>query len=120
MSPLAFIAALLFSVSALAAEPSVVPDDPSCVGKFKGQICQLPDRSGGVCAPARCGAGDRVCLRCQAVPNEIVGKDGDLWVPMLSFGILVTVIGSVFWFRLKRNWESKRNDTNPRSGPPAP
>ncbi len=39
-----------------------------------------------------------------------------LWVPMLAFGMVVTVIGSVFWFRLKRNWNKgeKANEADKR------
>ena len=93
------------------AHASITPDDPACVGKFRSEICQLTDGSGGVCLPTRCGAGDRPCLRCAPVPAETGGLDGDLWVPMLSFGMLVTIIGSIFWFRLKRNWDKKRADS---------
>lgn len=102
---LAALVALLVSPVAHAA---ITPDDPACVGKARGQICQMPDGMGGVCAPARCGAGNRPCLRCAAVPVETGGTDGDLWVPMLSFGIVVTLIGGVFWFRLKRNWDRQK------------
>lgn len=103
---LAALVALLVSPVANAA---ITPDDPACVGKTRGQICQMIDGMGGVCAPARCGAGDRPCLRCAALPPETVGTDGDLWVPMLSFGIVVMVIGGVFWFRLKRNWDRQKS-----------
>lgn len=91
-----------------AVHAAITPDDPACVGKNRGQICQMIDGTGGVCAPARCGTGDRPCLRCAPLPPETVGKDGDLWVPMLSFGIIVTLIGGVFWFRLKRNWDRQK------------
>lgn len=89
-------------------------DDPACVGKFRGEICSLPDSSGGLCAPSRCGQ-DRPCLRCMAAAPESSGPE-TLWVPMLSFGMVVAIIGSVFWLRLRRNWNKgeKANEADKR------
>lgn len=104
------LALFVFAVIGTAhAETEIIPDDPGCVGKFRGEICQLYDgtNSGGLCVPSRCGKGDRPCLKCQPVSPETRATDGDLWVPMLSFGIIVTIIGGIFWLRLKRNWDSK-------------
>ncbi len=96
---------VVFSLSP-AALAAITPDDPACVGKQPGQICKLMDGAGGFCAPAMCGKGDRPCLRCAPAPVETGGIDSDLWIPMLSFGILVMLMGSIFWFRLKRNWDN--------------
>lgn len=92
-------------------------DDPGCVGKFKGQICDLPDRSGGVCGVARCGEG-RPCLRCFPVRLENDGLEG-LWPALLAFGMLVAIVGFVFWFRLKKRWneavaQEQGQDQGPR------
>lgn len=102
------LAALMAFFLSPVARAAITPDDPACVGKTRGQICQMIDGTGGVCAPARCGVGDRPCLRCASLPPETVGTDGDLWVPMLSFGIVVMIIGGIFWFRLKRNWDRQK------------
>jgi len=90
--------------SAHAAEPSpvVMADDPACVGKFRGAMCSLPNRSGGLCGPSRCGQ-DRPCLRCMVSGPETAGPE-IVWVPMLSFGMVVAILGAVFWLRLRRNW----------------
>ena len=90
-----------------ASEPdATAPTDPACVQKFTGQLCALPDRSGGVCARDVCGpaTAQRPCLRC--VPTA-KASDADVpWVPMIAFGVTVAIIGFVFWFRLKKNWDA--------------
>lgn len=102
------------SASAPAAPEVISPgaDDPGCIGKFRGQICDLPDRSGGVCGAARCG-NDRPCLKCYPVRMENEGLEG-LWPALLAFGMLVTVVGFFFWFRLKRNWNAADREQNPK------
>jgi len=84
--------------------PTPLPDDPGCVGKYPGQICPMMDGGGGVCARAVCGI-DRPCLRCMPAPEQAAGSD--LWIPLILFGVAVMLIGSLFWFRLKRLWDSK-------------
>jgi hypothetical protein len=84
--------------------PTPLPDDPGCVGKFPGQICPLMDGGGGVCARAVCGF-DRPCLRCMPAPEQAAGSD--LWIPLILFGVAVMLVGSLFWFRLKRLWDAK-------------
>jgi len=103
------------SETPLAADPAgITPgaDDPGCIGKFRGQICDLPDRSGGVCGPARCG-NDRPCLKCYPVRLENDGLDG-LWPALLAFGMLVCIVGFFFWFRLKKSWNAADKDQSPR------
>ena len=80
---------------------AVVPDDPGCVGKFSRQMCPLPDGSGGVCAPAVCGK-DRPCLRCMPARMETTSETP--WVPMIALGITISIVGFVFWFRLRGAW----------------
>jgi hypothetical protein len=99
---LAALVIFSFSTPAMAA---ITPDDPACVGKQRGQICKLMDGAGGFCAPARCGKEERPCLRCAPARAETGGIDSALWIPMLAFGVLVMLVGSVFWFRIKRNWD---------------
>ncbi|MFO0748476.1 MAG: hypothetical protein U1F43_22850 [Myxococcota bacterium] len=93
------------SMLAATAQPAraveVSADDPGCVGKVLREICPLPDGAGGVCAEAVC-PGRRRCLHC--IPQRLENADGSPWVPMISFGVLVALVGFVFWFRMKRNW----------------
>jgi len=107
------------SASAPASAPEAITpgaDDPGCIGKFRGQICDLPDRSGGVCGPARCG-NDRPCLKCYPVRMENDGLDG-LWPALLAFGMLVCIVGFVFWFRLKKRWnEAVARERDQGEGP---
>lgn len=94
-------------------------DDPGCVGKYKGQLCQMADGAGGLCGPARCGPEQRPCLRCMPAQQEAAGID--IWVPMLSFGALVAIIGSIFWFRLRKSWgPSHAPNSPPGRGPKKP
>ena len=88
------------------AEPggSIVPDDPGCVGKYPGLPCRLFDGGGGgSCVRALCGtAPGRPCLRC--VPAPIETQVETPWIPMISLGVVVAIVGFVFWFRLKKAW----------------
>jgi hypothetical protein len=118
----------LFALAADATSPDPPPpqpatgaaplaDDPGCVGKYKGQLCQMADGAGGLCGPSRCGPQSRPCLRCMPAQRESAGLD--IWVPMLSFGALVAIVGSVFWFRLRKSWGPSHAPTAPRD-PRAP
>jgi drug/metabolite transporter (DMT)-like permease len=44
---------------------------------------------------------------------ENEGLEG-LWPALLAFGMLVTVVGFFFWFRLKRNWNAADREQNPK------
>jgi len=90
-----------------ASEPggSIVPDDPGCVGRFPGQPCPLfrEGGAGGQCVRALCGTEPgRPCLRCVPTSNET--RVETPWIPMISFGVVVALVGFVFWFRLKKAW----------------
>lgn len=85
---------------------SIVPDDPGCVGKFPGQPCPLfGGAGGGICTRALCGAAPgRPCVRCAPTPTPIDTQVETPWIPMISFGVMVAIVGFVFWFRLKKLW----------------
>lgn len=80
-----------------------IPDDPFCVGKARGEICRLKNGMGGVCAPTVCGV-DRPCLRC-APMQTLESEESSLWIPMVSLGATVAIVGFFFWFRLKKKWD---------------
>lgn len=105
MSRLAAAAALalitLSTGAALGATPRTL--DPACVNHAVGQLCDLPDSSGGTCVRGQCDG--NACLVCVPAPND-QEESSTVWMMMLAFGVTVTGVGGYFWLKLNKLWSA--------------
>jgi len=72
--------------------------DTMCQNKVTDELCKLPDGGGGICRPYQCTNGS--CLKC--IEPLYDKGESNLWIVMLAFGVMVMLVGSVFWWRLKK------------------
>lgn len=95
---------LLFVAGSPAAAPAPLADDPACVQRRVGDLCTTRERTGGICAVARCGDDGRPCLQCAAAATN-TNDESSAQTVLLIIGTVVSLGGLVFVWRLRKHWK---------------